>query len=138
MTKTLALKAAKVLTTEERIHERIMRDPVARRGYENQRALVWLGKTIRRAREKAGINQVDVAAKSGMTQGELSRLENGLQVKGVTFTTLVALSEALGFDIVFELGGQHAVQEAVGTSAGAAIDLDVTQPVRHLNVREMS
>jgi DNA-binding XRE family transcriptional regulator len=118
--------------TGEQILERIQGDPVASRAYHDQQAMAWLGRTLRQARENAGLSQTRAAARAGMTQGELSRVENGLPVKGVTFTTLVGLSEALGFDIVFEL-------HAPGTHQAVAQQADEHAPLPlHLAVREIA
>jgi transcriptional regulator with XRE-family HTH domain len=123
-------------STASRIRARIERDPQARRGFMNQRVMVWLGNTIRQARERENLTQIEAAARAGMTQADLSRLENALQVQGVTFTTLVRLSEALGFDIVFELGAHRADAFVAHDEMLHATAID--ESVRHLAVREVS
>jgi transcriptional regulator with XRE-family HTH domain len=57
---------------------------------------VELGRSLRAARNQPRATQAQIPKKAGMTQAELSRLENGLLAKGVTYTTLAQLSYALG------------------------------------------
>ena len=40
--------------------------------------------------------------RAGMTPAELSRLENGLLAKGVTYTTLTQLSQVLNHTVVLQ------------------------------------
>lgn len=83
-----------------RIHGRIMRDLAAREGYSAQRELVELGRRLREARIQLRATQAQIASKAGMTQAELSRLENGLLPNGVMYTTLAQLCRVLGRQVV--------------------------------------
>jgi transcriptional regulator with XRE-family HTH domain len=74
---------------------------VAHEAYDSQRALVTLGRDLR-ARLALGAPQAEVAKRAGMTQAELSRLENGLLAKAVTYTTLTQLSRALNHAVVLQ------------------------------------
>ena len=38
-----------------------------------------LGKNLRAAREKLGLSQIEVAQRSGVEQGEVSRIERGIR-----------------------------------------------------------
>ena len=86
-----------------RIYGRLMHDPVAREGYDAQRELVDLGRSLRAARTQLGATQAKIAKAAGMTQAELSRLENGLLANGVTYTTLAQLSHVLGRQVVLQV-----------------------------------
>src|ERR1700734_2478166 len=86
-----------------RIYGRIMHDPVAREAYNAQRELVELGRNLREARNQLGATQAQIAEAAGMTQAELSRLENGLLANGVTYTTLAQLSHVLGRHVVLQI-----------------------------------
>jgi DNA-binding XRE family transcriptional regulator len=97
--KTRSISNADVAT---RIHERIMRDPVASEGYSAERELVELGRSLREARQQLRATQAQIAKKAGMTQGELSRLENGLLPQGVMYTTLAQLCRVLGRQVVLQ------------------------------------
>ena len=117
--------------TARRIHKRIMADPHARRGYETQQAIVWLGQMFRNARKARRESQEAIAKRAGMSQSELSRLENGLPVKGVTFRTLLALSSALDMNIVFEA--------PAGAARSKTQKLAVDAPqVPHLMLRQVA
>src|ERR1700680_4707701 len=107
--KARAVSKADVAT---RIYERIMRDPVAREAYSAQRELVELGRSLREARNQLGATQAQIAKKAGMTQAELSRLENGLLPNGVTYTTLAQLSHVLGRHVVLQVAATAATLEA--------------------------
>jgi DNA-binding XRE family transcriptional regulator len=96
-----------------RVYERIMRDPAARKGYSAERELVELGRSLREARNQLGATQAEIARKAGMTQAGLSRLENGLLPKGVTYTTLAQLSHVLGRQVVLQVA---AAAETVGAT----------------------
>ena len=85
-----------------RIQQRILHDPIAHQAYDSQRALVTLGRDLRAARLALGATQTEVAKRAGMTQAELSRLENGLLAKGVTYTTLTQLSHVLNHTVVLQ------------------------------------
>jgi len=85
-----------------RIRARILHDPVAHEAYDSQRALLVLGRDLRAARRALGATQTEVAQRAGMTQAELSRLENGLLAKGVTYTTLTQLSHVLNHTVVLQ------------------------------------
>ena len=85
-----------------RIRKRIMRDPVARESYSAQRELVELGRRLREARLQLRATQAQIASKAGMTQAELSRLENGLLRNGVMYTTLAQLCRVLGRQVVLQ------------------------------------
>jgi DNA-binding XRE family transcriptional regulator len=86
-----------------RIYGRIMHDPVASESYSAQRELVELGRSLRDARNQLGATQAAIAKAAGMTQAELSRLENGLLANGVTYRTLAQLSHVLGRQVVLQV-----------------------------------
>lgn len=117
---------------EQKIYDRVMADPVARRAYFQQRAMRRLGEAIRGARENAGLTQAELAESAGMTQAEISRIENALPVKGVTFATMVSLSDALNFRIAFEFEKLPAGVEI------AAQDASADDLAAHVAVREMT
>lgn len=61
---------------------------------ENSELLVSLGKNLRLMREKKKLSQADAAAKSGMKQGYISRLEQG--EINITYTNLAQYCKAIG------------------------------------------
>ena len=53
-----------------------------------------IGATIRRLREKLGISTTELARRVGISQPQISRLENGLQ--GFRSGTLIKIADVLG------------------------------------------
>ena len=49
------------------------------------------------ARSESGMTQKQLAAKTGIAQGDISRLENGLS--NPSFSTLVRIAEAMGMEV---------------------------------------
>jgi excisionase family DNA binding protein len=73
------------------------------------------GWRVRRLREEAGLTQLELAARSGLTHETISRLEHGQREPHAR--TLLALAQALGttpaaFVSPLELGGSLTVAEA--------------------------
>lgn len=52
------------------------------------------GRSLREARERAGLSQADVAARLGMTQSYVSRVERGDQ--NITLSACAAFAQAVG------------------------------------------
>ena len=63
-----------------------------------------LGERIKQARTKAGLTQMELASKSGLMQGQISRWENGQNVP--TFANVSAIAKALGIKIDELAGGE--------------------------------
>lgn len=85
-----------------------------------------LGPALRRLREKvAGLTQEQVAARTGISQGRLSRYENGRKVPDLS--TLDRLLICYGTDLV---GLDRALEEARGAVPAAAGDPEFTARVR--------
>ena len=60
--------------------------------------LVELGKRIRYYRKRNNLTQVDLELKTGINNGDISRIENGQ--KNIELYTIVKLAEALGVDLI--------------------------------------
>ena len=58
------------------------------------------GASLRAARKAAGLSQAALAAKSGTSQGDVSKWERGEQ--GASPLTVLALAEAIGCEFVFD------------------------------------
>jgi len=83
---------------DDDLRERL-KDPEFKEEYEKELALVELGISIARAREKAGLTQKEVAARASMKQEAISRLENGYNAK---IGTLLRVADALGASMKIE------------------------------------
>jgi transcriptional regulator with XRE-family HTH domain len=64
---------------------------------------------LRRARELAGLTQVQLAEKAGLTQSSLSKLEAGLYSDGPTLETLDKLAAVFGAtkDLLFPMAARE-------------------------------
>ncbi len=69
--------------------------------YEATRLAVEVGDQVRDAREAAGLNQRELAARMGTSQAAVARLEAG--GVGATLTTLQKVATALDLKVTVEL-----------------------------------
>jgi ribosome-binding protein aMBF1 (putative translation factor) len=66
------------------------------------RAALYAGIAIRDAREEAGLSQTELAARIGIAQSALSRIEAGRA--NLTLGTLQRVTDALGIPLTLALG----------------------------------
>ena len=82
------------------------RRPSAGRGaeafarYQRARTSIMVGSAVRAARRRAGLSQVELAERTGMTQPAIARLERGLV--SPTVMTLDRVARALGTELVVD------------------------------------
>lgn len=74
----------------------------ARAIYREQRLPLEVGRTIRRARERAALTQTELAARAGIDPGDLRRLETGQGVREATIAMLARVAQALGLEVVIQ------------------------------------
>lgn len=74
----------------------------ARAAYQEQRLTLEVGRTIRQARKLADLTQTELAVRTGIDQGDLSRLETGQGVRGATIAIIERVAQALGRDVVIQ------------------------------------
>jgi ribosome-binding protein aMBF1 (putative translation factor) len=72
-----------------------------REGYTEARRAFLIGQAVRERRLALGLSQVELAARAGMTQPALSRLEAGGVVP--TIPLLERISAALDADLIVEI-----------------------------------
>lgn len=72
-----------------------------REGYDEARRAYLIGQAVRELRLGLGLSQTELAARAGMTQPALSRLEAGGAVP--TIPVLERVAAALGADLVVTL-----------------------------------
>ena len=72
-----------------------------RDGYAEARRAFMIGQAVRERRVAMGLSQVDLAARAGMTQPALSRLEAGGVVP--TIPLLERISAALNAELIVEI-----------------------------------
>lgn len=68
--------------------------PVARAAYQEQHLALEVGRTIRHERELAELTQTQLAAKAGIDQADLNRLETGQGVRCILRSIVNAVSNA--------------------------------------------
>jgi HTH-type transcriptional regulator/antitoxin HipB len=90
------------MSTDHDSYEQIARrrrgNPEFREGYEEARRAFLIGQAVRERRLALGLSQTEVAARAGMTQPALSRLEAGGAVP--TIAVLSRIATALGAELV--------------------------------------
>ena len=74
---------------------RLLENDDFRRGYQLRRKVVQLGEKLRELRtsEFVGLTQQQAADLIGMSQSELSRIENGTGPQGPSYATLLTIIE---------------------------------------------
>ncbi len=90
------------MSTDHDSYEKIARRPrdsaEFREGYEDARRAFLIGQAVRERRLALGLSQTEVAARAGMTQPALSRLEAGGTVP--TIPVLERIAAALGAELI--------------------------------------
>lgn len=54
------------------------------------------GQRVKQLRKKKGMSQLDIETETGITNADISRIENGL--KNIEFLTILKLAKALGVE----------------------------------------
>ena len=90
------------MSTDHDSYEQIVRrrrgSAEFREGYEEARRAILIGQAVRERRLALGLSQTEVAARAGMTQPALSRLEAGGAVP--TIPVLERIAAALGTELI--------------------------------------
>src|SRR6202795_1142821 len=84
------------------LDELTLSTPDARAAYQEQRLALEVGRTIRHERKLAELTQMQLAAKAGIDQADLSRLETGQGVRGATIGFVERVAHALGREVVIQ------------------------------------
>ena len=85
-------------------------------GYEARDAIMQAARVVREMRSEAGLTQAELAARAGMSQPEISRLETGLGKQGPSVETIGRLAQACNRRLVMK------VQETKAPSSGPEAD----------------
>ncbi len=67
---------------------------------EKEESQKWIGNALAALRKAQGVSQSELAARSGLTQNHITRIESGRY--NVGFYQVQAIAEALGYRITFE------------------------------------
>lgn len=87
-TKKLHYKSAKPF------FEKMLRDPEIKMLYEQEKAKTHIAHTVRTARTRAGLTQVQLAKKIGSTQSVVARLESGVDKRTPSLDLLARIASA--------------------------------------------
>ncbi len=79
------------------------RGPEAFARYERARTAIMVGSTVRAARRRAGLSQVELARRAGTSQPSIARLERGMV--SPTVISLDRIARALGAELVIDFEG---------------------------------
>jgi ribosome-binding protein aMBF1 (putative translation factor) len=87
-----------LLSFQDHLNEEL-KDPEFKAMFDEETRLLELGIRIAEERQKRGISQKELAAKSRVTQQQLSKVENGVNCNIRTF---IKISNALGMPLVMK------------------------------------
>src|SRR5271166_2740122 len=117
------------MTTDHSSYEALARDRRGseeyRQGYAEARRAFLIGQAVRERRLALGLSQIELAARAGMTQPALSRLEAGGVIP--TIPLLDRISAALDADLVVEIAPARRVAGPFAADAD-----ERNSPVAHL------
>ena len=88
------------MTNYDKYFEKQLKDPEFRREWESLQPEFEIMKAIATARQSAGITQKELSERTGITQADISRLENGSA--NPSLKTLQRLAEGMGMTLKLE------------------------------------
>jgi transcriptional regulator with XRE-family HTH domain len=75
-----------------------------RRGYDRAETYIRIGTELRRLREDAGLSQTELAQRTGLDQGDISRLEAGKWgQRGISYDVLSRFLPVFGLRVAHEV-----------------------------------
>lgn len=80
-----------------------LQDPDVQFGFDNYEVLRQVGEFVKEMRTQSGLSQTALQEVSGVSQGDISRLESGAMERGPSLMTLVRLAHAAGKHLVIGL-----------------------------------
>jgi len=103
---------------------RLAQDPHRARGPREKVLEVAIGRETRALRLQQGLTVADLAAKSGLSGGMLSKIENGQA--SPSLTTLQALAQALQVPLTAFFRGYEETRPAIHVKAGEGVETERT------------
>ena len=88
------------MTNYDKFIEEQMKDPAFRKEWEALQPEMAIVRAMINAREKSGMTQKELSEKTGITQADISRLENGNA--NPSLKTLQRLAEGMGMTLKLE------------------------------------
>jgi transcriptional regulator with XRE-family HTH domain len=83
-----------------------------REGYKARDALIRMGEMLRNLRESAGFRQEELAAKIGMSQPAISRLESGFGPRGPEMETIMRFVHGCEAELVVGVKSMRVAEAA--------------------------
>jgi len=84
----------------DQLRQRGLENEGFREGYAAREKLIELGRLLKQTREVSGLTQDSLAAKIGMKQSTISRLESGFGPHGPEVDTLMRFVQGCGAELV--------------------------------------
>ena len=81
--------------------ERVRADPEAERAYLTRRAILQTARYVQGLRTDAGFSQTELARRAGLSQAQISHIENGHGRHGPSVDVLARIAAACGRDLNF-------------------------------------
>lgn len=88
------------MTTLTAFEQAALRDEDVKFGFDNYEVLKQIGELVRDMRTQSAMSQVAMQDASGISQGDISRLESGSMERGPSLLTLIRLAHATGKRLV--------------------------------------
>jgi DNA-binding XRE family transcriptional regulator len=107
-------KAEKPARSLEELQQLALGDEAFRESYEQREGMIRLGAMLKQMRESAGYTQEVLAARTGMTQPAISRLESGFGIHVPTIDTVMRYMHGCKYQLV--IGAGH-----IAASPGAVV-----------------
>lgn len=108
-------------STLDELRARGLQDPGFREGYEARDALIRLGGMLKQARESSGLTQEELAAKVGMSQPTISRLESGFGPRGPEVETIMRFVHGCDLELIVGTAAPRDVIERQEIGEAAAL-----------------
>lgn len=98
-----------------RLNEQFAANPAFEAGQSRARMYLRIGMELRKLREEMGLNQEELARRTGLDQGDISRIETGKWGKrGLNYAVLDRVLPVFGLHL------SHEVRPLPGAAAGKA------------------
>lgn len=101
---------------------RLRQDPHAVREYREKNLEVAIGRQVRELRKRQRMTGADLAGKTGLSVGMLSKIENG--VISPSLNTISMLANALGVPIVQLFAGYEEERGCMHVKAGQGVEIE--------------
>ena len=117
-------KAEKPARSLEELQQFALGNEAFREGYEQREGMIRLGAMLKQMRESEGYTQEALAARTGMTQPAISRLESGFGTHVPTIDTVMRYMHGCQYQLV--IGAGHVIAASPGAAVAKGADAAAT------------